>query len=833
MAWRDSRGSRRRMLLFLSSMVLGVAALVAINSFGYNLKRTIDEQARGLLGADLSLESGKPFGKDTEALIDSLGGEVSRRVSFTSMALFPEEDTRLVSVRAVEGGFPFYGAMQTEPEEAGVTYLDGRNALVDVSLFEPFNLAVGDSVQVGNVRYRVAGKLISTTQEAEAMSLVSPRIIVPLAHLDDDLLAAGSRAQYEVFFRFPEGTDVNALAERIRPHTEANRIGYDTVDEVKENWNEGLSNLYRFLSLIGFVSLLLGALGVASAVHVYVRRRIEAIAVLRCLGARSWPTVGVFVVQALAMGVVGGVLGAALGMAIQVVLPVVLGPFLPVDVDFSVAWGAVGLGLLVGVLVTILFALLPLVSVRHVSPLRALRSSVESPVKNWRDALWWVLLVVAAGGITGFAVLQAPNPLVGIGYAAGVAVVFGSLGIVAKLLMVAVRKFFPSGFSYVWRQGMANLYRPHNQTGVMMLALGLGTFLIVSLLLVQRILLSQLDLAGGAGQADLVFFDIQRDQLEGVRDIVSGADAPVIDEVPIVTMRLSEVGGRSIEELRADTSANADWAFTREYRSSYRDFLTDAETVLEGTFVGEFAEEEGAVPPISIEKDVAERLGVTLGDTLVWDVQGVEMPSVVTSVREVDWRRVSTNFFVLFPTGVLEEAPQFFVMLARGGSPEASARIQSKVVQAFPNVSAVDVSLVLRTIDEVFGKIAFVVRFMALFSIITGLFVLAGAVVVNRYQRVEESVLLKTLGASRRQVMQILVVEYLFLGLMAALTGILLAVAGAWALAHFVFESPFIIDTLAIVAGLVGVVVLTMAVGLANSRGIYSRPPLAVLRAET
>ncbi|MEX0748046.1 MAG: FtsX-like permease family protein, partial [Rhodothermales bacterium] len=239
-----------------------------------------------------------------------------------------------------------------------------------------------------------------------------------------------------------------------------------------------------------------------------------------------------------------------------------------------------------------------------------------------------------------------------------------------------------------------------------------------------------------------------------------------------------------------------------------------------------------AAAPVSVELDIAAELDVSVGDTLVFDVQGLPVTTVVGSIRVVDWRRIATNFFFVFPEGVLEEAPQFFVLLSRAETDEASADLQRAVVQQFPSVSAIDLSLVLNTFDAIFSRISFVVRFMASFSILTGLIVLTGAVVVSRLQRARESVLLKTLGASREQVVRIMLVEYMFLGLFAAFTGLLLSTLGGWAIAAFVFETTFRPDILSLVALLFVVPALTMAIGLINSRGIYARPPLDVLRAE-
>lgn len=829
-AGRDTRGNRGRLALFVASMVLGVAALVSINSFGDNLRGAIDEEAKTLLGADLSLESGNPFNDRVEAIIDSLGGTQSRRTSFASMAYFPRtQASRLVTVRGNEPGFPYYGSVETDPPDAAARYLESGGALIDGTLMQQFGIAVGDSMRIGTVSYRVEGRLLQTPRESAAVMLFSPRVYVPLARVDSSLLATGSRADYEIYFQFEDNRDADATIDPLRSELREYRVGADTIEEERENWDEALTNLYRFLGLVGFTALLLGSLGVASSISVYVRQRVQTIAVLRCYGASISSTVWVYVLQAGAMGIFGAAVGSAIGVGIQTLIPQILADFLPVDVDFSISWSAVLMGSGIGLGVTLLFALLPLLSLRNVSPLSALRSSVESGTRK-KGLAWWTTVAIIGLGTTGFAIAQAPTVSMGVGYAAGILVVFLLLAATARLLMWALVRRPPRGVSYTIKQGMANLHRPNNQTLTMMLALGLGTFLVTTMLVSEHTLINQLNFAGAGESPNLIFYDIQPDQVEPVRAAIMDEGLPVLDEVPIVTMRVHAVKGRTVEEIREDSTSRATWAHRREYRSTFRDRLTDSETLVEGEFDAVY-DGEGPIP-ISMETEVAVEMGVTLGDTIEWDIQGIRMASVVTSIREVDWRRMQTNFFVVFPAGSLDQAPAWYVMMTRTGTEEASARVQSAVVREQPNVSSIDISLILGVFDAIFSRIAFVARFMALFSILTGLIVLAGAVLISRFQRIEESVLLKTLGASRKTVLRIMSVEYFVLGVVASLTGIVLSLVAGWAISRFVFESELAIPVLPILAIMGSVVLLTLVIGHLNSRGVYDRSALDVLRSE-
>ena len=431
-----------------------------------------------------------------------------------------------------------------------------------------------------------------------------------------------------------------------------------------------------------------------------------------------------------------------------------------------------------------------------------------------------------------FAMAQTARWIHGLAFTAGVVLVFLLLAAVAKLMTLLVKRYFPDSWDYVWRQGLANLYRPNNQTIVVMLSLGLGTFFITTLYLVQSSLLQEVSLAGSGDKPNLVLFDIQTDQREEITQLVRSLDLPVQQAVPIVTMRLASVGGRPVEEIAEDPNSSVRrWALFREYRSTYRESLIDSEELISGTLQARVEDSSDPVL-VSLEEEIARDLKVSLGDRLVFDVQGVPIETRVGSTRKVDWRRFQTNFFLVFPAGVLEEAPQFHVLMTQVHEPEVSAQLQRRIAQRFGNVSTIDLALVLDTIDTVLGQVAFVIRSMALFSILTGLIVLVGAVVSSRYQRTRESVLLRTLGASRNQITKILAIEYLFLGIFAALTGLILAIVSSWALAFFVFDTAFVVTVGPLLMTLVVVVGLTLVIGIINSRGLSDRSPLEVLRVE-
>lgn len=831
MAWRDSRRSRSRLLLFISSIVLGIAALVAIDSLGDNLQYDIDQQAAGLIGADLQISANKPVTDSMKMLIDSLGDQKSEQRSFASMIYFPaSHGTRLVQIKALEGNFPYYGTLETTPVSAGNQFRNRQAALVDKTLMLQYGAKVGDSVKVGNTLFAIAGILQKAPGQTGFASSIAPVVYIPLRYLErTGLSQKGSRINYTYFFHYNRPVNIEQLTNRIEPRLRKEGLNYETVESQKANTGRSFSDLTSFLSLVGFIALLLGCVGVASSIHIYIREKIATIAVLRCLGMKAKGAFIIYLLQIAGIGLIGSLIGAALGATVQQVLPKVLKDFIPVSITTALSWSAIGKGILLGVCISVLFALLPLVSLRSVSPLHTLRMSYQNGVAQ-QDRVKWLLYGLITLFITVFTYFQLREWKETLFFIAGLAAAFFLLMGLALLLMWLIRRFFPARWRYVWRQGLANLYRPNNQTAILLVSIGLGTAFICTLFLIQAILINRVSLSASGNQPNMVLFDIQQSQQEGVVALAKAHNLPVLQEVPIVNMRLEEWNGKSLADIPVD-SGYGRGLFTREYRVTYRDTLSSTEKITKGTWYGKPVA-TGSTIPISLEQGFARRQRINLGDTMVFNVQGAPLTTIVSSFREVEWNRVQTNFLVVFPAGVLEAAPQFHVLLTHVGSDQASARFQQDMVRRFPTVSIIDLALILSTLDEILDQIAFVIRFMAGFSILTGLVVLIASVLISKYQRIRESVLLRTLGASRKQILAITALEYFFLGSLASLTGVLLSLAASWALARFVFRTPFIASMLPLLGVMVFICLLTVVIGLLNSRSVLNKPPLEVLRQE-
>lgn len=839
MAWRDSRRDRRRLLLFSLSIVFGIAALVSIGSLRDNLQDTIDDQAKALLGADLMLTSRRPFDADTEKLVEDIRGEKVDETSFTTMLVFPDSGggTRLAQMRAFDRGFPFYGEVVTEPASAWEDHYQGKGAVLEKSLMEQFNAGIGDSVRIGTLEVPILGYLVVTPPRPSAFSAFAPQAYLASERIGETgLLGSRSLAFYRKYYRFERGFDVDqqVLTDERKEALRTAGIQSETAEGRKRNLGRALDNLYSFLSLIGFMALMLGGIGIASAIHVHVLRRVSTVATLRCIGCPVNRAFAIYLAQGIMLGLVGSIAGTALGLLIQKLAPLVVRKFVPFTITAPVAPGAIFWALAMGMLLCVSFSLLPLLSVRRIAPLAALRSGVQSGRSWWKDGAVWavVAVLVCTLLVTGLALSPRRMPFLGAGFVGGVAVVILILGALAKGISALARRAARPSMPYTLRQGLANLHRPRNQTLLFMVSIGLGVFLIVTMLSTQQMLIAQIGAGSVKGKSNVFMIDVQPDQRAAVERTITGLGMPIQEAAPMVSMRLSGIKGKTLEEAQQDEATRVPrWILRRDFRSTYRDHLVDTEELIEGEWIPRVdnVDLESAVP-VSIEEGVARDLKVGLGDEIAMDVQGLPLKMTITSVRKVDWSAMTLNFFLVFPAGVLEDAPGFSVIGTRAPTPAASGSLQQEIVKQFPNVTVFDVTLIFQTIESIIEKIGHVIRFMALFTVFTGIIILVGAILSGKRDRIEESVLLRTLGASRRQIRAIILTEYFFLGLFAALTGALLSLVAGWALARWVFEVEFLAYAWPVVAAVAAVTVLTVAFGMFLSRGITTHPPLTILR---
>jgi putative ABC transport system permease protein len=840
LAWRESRTARRRLLLYMSSISLGVAALVAIDSFSTNIVQSVKEQSRALMGGDISFNSSKPFAPAMDSLFDSLSHEglsFARITTFPSMAVVPRTaGTRFAQVRGVTDNYPFYGNIVTDPAGRWAALQSGANAIVDPSLLTSLNAKVGDTLRLGFGTFTIVATIKDAPGAAGIAEMLGPRIFIPARYIaETQLVVFGSTADRSVLAKLPPNVDPDKFVKPLRKRIENQQVRVRTVTQTEMQTSDAIENLSSFIGIVGLVALLLGGIGVASGVRAFVARKIDTVAVLRCLGASSGQVLAIYVVQAAGMGLAGAAAGAALGVAIQFALPMALTDFLPIDVKVSLVPVAVLTGLAVGGWIALIFALRPLLALRNVSPLQTLRRDTDAEVlrMHWSDLPRIAVDVALVLSVVGIAFLRARTTRQALSMSAATGVAILALGASAALLTWAARKGLRTGWPYVVRQGVANLYRPGNQTRAVILALGFGAFLVSTLYLVQHNILRRFTTAAAESRGNVVFFDVQQDQAAGLDSIIRSSGNEVVQTAPVVTMRIASINGKSISDMPAvrKPGDRAGWAFRREFRSTFREKPAASETIVDGKWFSanalKAAQDTGE---ISLEEGIAKELIVKIGDIIVWNVQGVEIPTRITSLRKVVWTRFEPNFFVVFAPPVLRDAPKQYVLLTQVKDQQNVSPLQRAVVNRFPNISSIDLTSIKRTVDRIVGRVSLAIRFMALFSLAVAIPVLFSAVAATRRARVREGVLLRTLGATRGQIAKILLAEYSLLGVLGGLTGMLLSMAGGWAVVRYLFKMPFTLPFAPITGIALVIVALTLLIGLLAGRDVFRETPIAALR---
>lgn len=792
-------------------------------------------------------------------------------IAFVDASLLVALDTRVGdTLRLGKQRFTIAGTLGNVPGDAGITAVIGPRIYVSERWLPSMGL-----LQFGSrAEYEMVLQLPASQQSTSSAALVARNLrrrIDPVAAAlqeareargDDNERAGpgGGEPEEDTTVTLPLGVDSSAAlatadsssntrsattdsasaATGLSTRTPVTRVRVRTVADTEEDLTEAVLRLADFLSVIGLIALLLGGIGVASGVNAFVSSKIDTVAVLRCLGATSRQVMALYVVQAAAMGLVGATAGAALGVAVQFLLPKVTGEFLPVDVAIQLEPLPLLLGLGTGVWVSLVFALRPLLALRRVSPLQAIRRNADPAAlpSEWRDGARLLVDGLLVGSVVAIVLSRIGNVREGLATTAGIVAVVGVLWVAATLLIALARRTTRPSWPFELRQGIANLHRPANQTRAVTLALGFGAFLLSTVYLVQANLLGTVQATTSGAAGNLLLFDVQDDQAPPLDSLFRARGHEVVQRTPIVTMRIDAINGRSVTELQADTTERrAGWTLRREYRSTYRDSISASETLASGEWFAPAPERDAARAAnpdapfaLSLETELAQDLGVSVGDTIVWNVQGVPVRTVLANTRTVNWGRFEANFFAVFEPAALRRAPQQFVFIANVPAGDALSTVQRDIVRRFPNVSSLDLTLVRQTIGNIVDRVTLAIRFLGLFSLAMGVPVLFSAVAATRRARLREGVLLRTLGASRRQVARVLLAEYAALGALGALTGMLLSFGGAWGITTFLFDTPFdaALGPTAIIAA--GMLLLTMLIGWLTSRDVYRETPMMAIR---
>jgi putative ABC transport system permease protein len=863
MARREIRASWQRLLFFFVCIAVGVASIIAIRSVIQSVRVTLSGEARALLASDAMVVSNRPW---TEPVLRRLEAEqqagriTSRSESVEVPTIVRPADpsrttSRMVELRAVQASFPYYGTLAVDGRTYGHDLLTGHGVLVRPELLPQLGVQVGDRLQIGLQTFEIRGLISAEPGRRLGAFTLGPRVFIDHADLaSTGLLTFGSQANYQMLLRVPDPA-LEPLTTSLREAFANEFVGIRHYRRSEDQIGENLTRAENYLSLVGLVVLILGGIGVSSVTRVFVQQKVRSIAILKCVGSTTRQVLSVYMAQVLFLGLAGSLLGLALAAMVVASVPSLVGELaamLPVDYGLTAA--AVWQGLAVGLLVSILFSVVPLLEVRHVKPSLLLRQDIP-PAASF-DWLKWGVTAAVAASLVAVASWQAGSLEVGLLLSAGFVATAFVLHLAGAALVRAVQPLRYSR-SFALRQAVLHIARPGNQTRVILLAVGLGAFFILGVRGLQANLLRDFAVQVGPDAPDMFLIDIQanqRERLTAILDQANGAGAPP-KVMPTLRARVVGVEGRTVtldsyQEVRGR-------GLGREYTVTYRPHLEANEEVIDGAwwddtpvsgeaevsveerivFVGRERTRDGpngrpadGPPP----NPNPERNRIRIGDRIRFDVLGRMVTARVTSVRRVDWQDFRAGgFMFVFRPGSFGDAPHTFISAFQGpADPDARARMQGTLAVQFPNVSVIDLREILTTIQGVVSNVTLAVTVVGALVLFSGALILVGAVSMTKFRRVYEAAILKTLGASSRLIAAMLVLEYGVLGAIAGTVGALGAIVLSWAVARYALELPWEPAPLLTLTGILATALFVAAVGVLASADVLRHKPLATLRAE-
>jgi len=844
-AWRDARPAPAKFVFVILAVAVGVGALTGVRSFSRAFHDLLLRQARTLMAADISVRVFALPDAAQKAALQDLQRRGVRQTAITetltmaNTAAVPEPV--LVSVKAVDTSlYPFYGEVKLDPPGSLGAMLDSRSAAVSEDLLIRLKARVGDQVRLGGQEFRIRALLVSEPDRITGGLNVGPRVMISREGLDrTGLIGIGSRAAERFLFRLPPGgPDVQQVRNILKRAFPEGLIA--DYRETHPIITRGLDRSTTFLSLISLIALIVGALGVATAMHAHLQQKMDSIAILKCLGARSGQVLKIYLAQTLALGLAGGLLGVAFGTLVQRAFPALISRFFPIEPHMGLDLVPAAQGLLIGILTTLLFTLPPLLGIRNIRPALIFRREMTESRPDWlkRWSRSWEALATAGAILVGIGLMAAwlagttlaDSLRIG-GYFAGgllvsLLVVAGFAWILLRGLRMLLRgpgRLLP----VVVRQGAANLYRPGNHAQTVLVTLGTGVMFTLTVYLVQHAMLAEMAQSAPPGMANVFLLDIPGAQRGALGDLLkrqAGLEGPV-EIVASVAVRLVSVNGVPVEKLSLQEWGRR-FLRTRSVTSvAARPRDVD---VLSGAF---WNDRPAAEAQVCASEEAARILRLKAGMQLEWSAWGRALRTRLACIERTDSVRMTARFEFLFSQGSLDGFPAIYYGGVRV-KPGAVAALQRAVYEKMPTITVINMADVLEIVQEVVNQIALVVRFVSAFTIVAGAIILAASVAGTRFRRVREVVILKVVGATRRRVAGIFSVEFLVLGAAAGVLGSALATGFAAIVVKRLLKGDFHFNAGADLFSIALTALVANAAGWLASYRILGQKPLEVLRDE-
>lgn len=832
---REIRSSWRRLLFFFLCIALGVGSVVALRSLIQNITKVVGNDARALMTADVDIGSTNDFSPTDVAKIEEVVARFpivearNETISTASMAR-PSDPANLsvefVDLRGIEPPFPLVGSFTLSGGEPfDFKLLENKGAVVARIILEEMKLNVGDRVKIGEGEFQIRATFDEEPGGSSGFRLGSRVFVEKKAFDEAGITRNTSRVRRRILYRTSDNPTefVKALRESLKGST----IQVNSYREQQENLSEQFERTENYLSLTGLLILVLGGVGVWNVARAFVEQKRKTVAVLKCLGASGTRIITVYMLQILVLGMAGSLFGVLLA---QLGLWAARSQFidaLPAQMSYAVNPGTAVQGVFLGVLISLLFSALPLLQIRSIKPKLLLRdeNNVNLSRLDWTK---FAFGAVCLAGLLGLAVWQAGSIRVGLLFLGGLAATGLVLYLAAAVLTWLLKKF-KSLSSFSVRQAVNSLYRPGNQTRIILLAVGLGAFVVITVQIMQANLVREFDFSRNRSLPSMVFVDIQKSQIAELAAMIEQRTGEKPQELPAVRARIAYVNGQPTDYQQREIRQQQG-QIGREFAITYRAALDKNETVVSGDWWTDAAAD---TPEVSVEQGMADALKLTAGDSLTFDISGRKITARVANTRKIDMRNARTAFIFVFRPGTLEKAPQSFAANIQNHiAATERQRLQREVLDKFPNVQIFDVADIIEAVNRLVNNFVIAISFVGSFVLLSGIMILIGSVALTKSQRIYENAILKTLGANRRTLATILIAEYGLLGLLAGIIATGFSVLLSYIVARFLMNIEWQFDPVVTIAGVAITTLLVMVVGSLASFDVLFRKPLATLRSQ-
>lgn len=831
---REIRSSWRRLLFFFLCIALGVGSIVALRSLIQNLTKAVGTDARALMTADIEVSSTADFSPAEIAKIEEVLKNTSiveaRNEAITTSSMASPVDpnnpaTKMVELKGIEPPFPLVGDFVLEDGQPfDFSLLDNNGAIVAKILLEDLNVKVGDRIKLGEAEFRIRGVFDQEPGGSSGFRIGGRIFIAKTAFDTAGITRNASRVRRRILYRTSENP--TELVRLLREALKGTTVGVQSYRETQENISEQFTRTENYLSLTGLLILVLGGVGVWNVARAFVEQKRRSVAILKCLGAGGTRIISVYLLQILTLGFVGSVFGVLLAQGGLWLVRWRFLEALPEKMTYAVNPFTAIQGVLLGVAISVLFSALPLLQVRNIKPKLLLRDENNVALRRL-DPTKWLFGAVSLVGLLGLAVWQAGSLKVGVFFLIGLAATAGVLYLSAMALTMLLRRLKVFG-PFSLRQAVNSLYRPGNQTRIILLAVGLGAFVVIAVQSLQTNLVREFDFTRNQRLPSLFFVDIQKSQIDELVQNIEESIGEKPEATPTVRARISHVNGQAFDFQRPEMRQQQG-QIGREFAVTYRPNLDSNETIIDGQWWAD----DNAVPQVSVEEEMAVRLKIGIGDSITFDISGRKITAQVASIRKIDLRNTRTVFIFVFRPGVLDSAPQTFAAtVLKRVAPTDRQRLQRDMLIKFPNIQIFDVADIVAAVQKLVANFVLAISFVGSFVILSGILILIGSIALTKSQRIYENAILKTLGAKRLTLALILLAEYGLLGFLAGVIGSAFAVLLSWSVSRFVLDIKWEFDLVLTLLGVVITAFVVVVVGCLASFDVLFRKPLGTLRSQ-